>query len=54
MSWAPALEVALGRHNTIVIADVIGNQIGWIHNVRYWRARAVTGPAPATGALQPR
>lgn len=51
MSWGAGLEVALGRHNT-VIADVIGNQIGWIHNVPLLESEAVTGPAP-TGALQP-
>jgi hypothetical protein len=31
-SWAVGTEIALGRHNT-VIADVLGNQIGWIHGI---------------------
>jgi hypothetical protein len=32
-SWAAGTEVALGRHNTVVV-DVLGNQIGWIHGIQ--------------------
>jgi hypothetical protein len=31
-TWAVGAELALGRHNT-VIADVLGNQVGWIHGI---------------------
>jgi len=30
--WAGGVELALGRRNTL-IADVLGNQIGWIHGI---------------------
>jgi hypothetical protein len=31
-SWAGGVELALGRRNTL-IADVLGNQVGWIHGM---------------------
>ncbi len=31
-SWAAGAEVALGRRSTVV-ADVLGNEIGWIHGI---------------------
>jgi len=31
-NWAAGAELALGRHHT-VIADLLGNQIGWIHGI---------------------
>jgi hypothetical protein len=31
-TWAVGAELALGRHNT-VIADILGNQVGWIHGI---------------------
>jgi hypothetical protein len=45
-SWAVGTEVALGRHNT-VIADILGNQIGWLHGVPTLQSQVLTGPAPA-------
>jgi len=44
-SWAVGTEVALGRHNT-VIADILGNQIGWVHGVPRLESLDVSGPAP--------
>ncbi len=31
-TWAAGAELALGRHNTL-IADILGNQVGWIHGI---------------------
>jgi hypothetical protein len=31
-TWAAGTEIALGRHNTL-IADILGNQVGWIHGI---------------------
>lgn len=31
-TWAAGAEIALGRHNTL-IADILGNQVGWIHGI---------------------
>jgi hypothetical protein len=31
-SWAVGTELALGRHNTVVV-DILGNQIGWVHGI---------------------
>ncbi|HLK64610.1 MAG TPA: hypothetical protein VKU19_14295 [Bryobacteraceae bacterium] len=31
-SWAAGTELAFGRHNTF-IADILGNQVGWIHGI---------------------
>lgn len=31
-TWAGGTEVALGRHNTLVV-DILGNQVGWIHGI---------------------
>jgi hypothetical protein len=61
-SWAVGTEVALGRHNTIV-ADILGNQIGWIHGIESLKQQSVAdspnftvrspiapfGPVTATG-----
>ncbi len=40
-SWAVGTEVALGRHNTIVV-DILGNQIGWIHGIQNMRTESVS------------
>jgi hypothetical protein len=32
-SWAAGAELALGRRSTL-IADILGNQIGWIHGIQ--------------------
>jgi hypothetical protein len=39
-SWAVGTEIALGRHNTL-IADILGNQIGWIHGIPGLRDQSV-------------
>jgi hypothetical protein len=31
-TWAAGAELALGKHNTL-IADILGNQVGWIHGI---------------------
>ncbi len=31
-TWAAGTELALGRHNTVIV-DVLGNQVGWIHGI---------------------
>ena len=45
-SWAVGTEVSLGRHNT-VIADILGNQIGWVHGVPTLESLPVSGPPPS-------
>jgi hypothetical protein len=45
-SWGAGTEVALGRHNTIVL-DVVGNQIGWINGATTLTNQRVTGLAPS-------
>jgi hypothetical protein len=40
-SWAVGTEVALGRSNT-VIADVIGNEIGWGHGIQTLQSQPIT------------
>jgi hypothetical protein len=44
-SWAVGTEVALGRRNTVV-ADILGNQIGWVHGILNMRTSTSTGYAP--------
>jgi hypothetical protein len=39
-SWAAGTEIAFGRHNTVV-ADILGNQIGWIHGIPSLKTQAV-------------
>lgn len=41
-TWAAGAEVALGRHNTI-IADMLGNQVGWIHGIPNTATQSVSG-----------
>ena len=41
------MEVALGRRNTL-IADVLGNQIGWIHGIANTATQTLTGVALPT------
>jgi len=45
-SWAVGTEVALGRRHTVV-ADILGNQIGWIHGA----PSLVSGSAPGISPL---
>jgi len=47
-SWAVGTEVALGRHNTVVV-DILGNQIGWIHGIENLTTGSVANvPLPQT------
>lgn len=50
-SWAGGLELALGRRSTL-IADILGNQIGWIHGIPNTRTQTLPGllaPTSVTG-----
>ena len=47
-SWAVGTEIALGRRNTL-IADVLGNQIGWIHGIPNAVTRSIANQAFPTG-----
>ncbi len=47
-NWAIGVEIALGNHNTL-IADAIGNQIGWIHGIPNTMTQTLTGVALPTG-----
>lgn len=47
-TWAAGAEVALGRHNT-VIADLLGNQIGWIHGIPNTVSETIPGLLLPTG-----
>jgi len=58
-NWAIGLEVALGRRNTL-IADLLGNEIGWIHGIPNTTTQTLsnlllpTGPnGDSTGAAVP-
>jgi hypothetical protein len=46
-SWALGSEVALGRHNTIIV-DILGNQIGWIHGAPSLINDSAQGFSPIT------
>jgi hypothetical protein len=48
-SWAAGAEIALGNRNTIV-ADVLGNQIGWIHGIQNTALSTMTGQYAPTSA----
>ncbi len=59
-SWALGAELALGRRDT-VIADILGNQIGWIHGISNTITQTLTGVnlptgtnGDATGATAPK
>jgi hypothetical protein len=41
-SWAGGVELALGRRSTL-IADILGNQIGWIHGIPNTTNQTLTG-----------
>jgi len=58
-TWAAGAELALGRHNTL-IADILGNQVGWIHGIPNTVTQSMsnqllpTGPGgDASGAAVP-
>jgi len=44
-SWAAGSEIALGKHNTVVI-DFLGNQIGWIHGIQNMTTQSVANALP--------
>jgi hypothetical protein len=44
-SWAAGAELALGRRNTIV-ADILGNQIGWINGAQIVQKDSAPGFSP--------
>jgi hypothetical protein len=46
-SWAIGTEVALGRHHTVV-ADILGNQIGWDHGISNMMSSTSAGFTPST------
>jgi hypothetical protein len=45
LSWSVGTEVAFGRRNTIV-ADILGNQIGYVHGVPTVQMTSVDGLSP--------
>jgi hypothetical protein len=47
LSWAVGTEVALGKHNTVVV-DMLGNQIGLIHGIQNMVAASAPGYSPLT------
>lgn len=47
-TWAAGAELALGRHNT-VIADLLGNQVGWIHGIPNATTQTISGLLLPTG-----
>ena len=47
-TWAAGAELALGRHNT-VIADFLGNQVGWIHGIPNATTQTISGLLLPTG-----
>lgn len=47
-TWAGGAEVALGRHHTF-IADLLGNQVGWIHGIPGATTKTISGVTLPTG-----
>lgn len=47
-SWTAGTEVALGHRSTL-IADILGNQIGWIHGIQNTTMQTITGVSLPTG-----
>jgi len=47
-SWGVGTEVALGRRNTVV-ADILGNQIGWVHGIANMMTTSANGYLPVAG-----
>jgi hypothetical protein len=46
-TWAGGAELALGRRNTL-IADILGNQVGWIHGIPNATTQTISGLALPT------
>jgi hypothetical protein len=54
-TWAAGSEIAVGRHNTIVI-DFLGDEIGWIHGIQQVKNETtppVPFPTTATASTAP-
>ncbi|HJT86554.1 MAG TPA: hypothetical protein VJ732_01835 [Bryobacteraceae bacterium] len=47
-SWAVGAELALGHRNT-VIADILGNEIGWIHGMPNTASQTIANLSAPTG-----
>jgi len=47
-TWAVGAELALGRHHTIV-ADVLGNEVGWIHGIANATMQTIADQSLPTG-----
>jgi hypothetical protein len=47
-TWAAGAELAIGRHNTF-IADMLGNQVGWIHGAPSATMHTMGGQLLPTG-----
>lgn len=47
-SWTAGSEIAVG-HRTTFIADIIGNQIGWIHGIPNTATQSISGVSLPTG-----
>ncbi|MBZ5619002.1 MAG: hypothetical protein LAQ69_09800 [Acidobacteriia bacterium] len=47
-TWAAGTELALGRHNTF-IADILGNQVGWIHGIPNAQMQTISNVLLPTG-----
>ncbi len=47
LTWSAGVELAAGKRNTLV-ADVLGNQIGWINGAQLVKQDSANGFAPAS------
>jgi hypothetical protein len=47
-TWAAGAELAVGRHNTL-IADILGNQVGWIHGIPNTATQTINNQLLPTG-----
>src|SRR5262249_43181372 len=47
-TWAAGAELAVGRHNTLV-ADILGNQVGWIHGIPSENTQSIQNALLPTG-----
>jgi hypothetical protein len=47
-TWAAGAELAVGPHNTI-IADILGNEVGWIHGIPNTVTQSITNQLLPTG-----
>ena len=47
-TWAAGTELALGRHNTVIV-DILGNQVGWIHGIPNAETQTISNVLLPTG-----